>query len=241
VEGEGEWALACSAYIHLNPVRIQALGLDKASRIQANMGAGLDPTLALDKERLRRLRSYAWSSYPSYAGRAKVPVWLTCGVLLSRIATEKPRAAYRRYVTERLGALDDEALSVSKALVLGSEAFKEWVRHLLLEANPENTGNAARWKRLLPFAAVMGCVEQLKGENWESFVNRHDDWGRELALYAGRFYCGATLPELGRAVGATPQAVGQSLARSKRKLASQPTFRDDYVRLLKLLQSRANS
>jgi REP element-mobilizing transposase RayT len=32
VDGEGSWALTCSAYIHLNPVRIRSLGQGKEYR-----------------------------------------------------------------------------------------------------------------------------------------------------------------------------------------------------------------
>jgi len=223
-EGVGEWALACSAYIHLNPIRIRTLGLDKESRAVMDAGFAPAPTPAQRDEWLRRLNEYAWSSYPAYAGRMKAPAWLACGTLLGRIMPEGSRTAYRKFVEGRLCAPDDGEFSASKALILGSEAFKEQVRRSLLESNPKNTGNMAQWKRLLPFEAVVECMERFKGEKWEKFVNRRGDWGRDMALYNGRRQCGATLEELGAFAGMRPSAVSQSVARFARSLARDPSL-----------------
>ena len=43
VEGEGSWALTCSVYVHLNPVRVKSLGLGKDDR--ARERAGLAPAV----------------------------------------------------------------------------------------------------------------------------------------------------------------------------------------------------
>ena len=66
VQGQGSWALMCSIYLHLNPVRIRSLGLGKAER--AGEKAGVMPQ-APDREvisrRLAVLRGHSWSSYPA--------------------------------------------------------------------------------------------------------------------------------------------------------------------------------
>jgi hypothetical protein len=190
-----------------------------------NIGFAPEPTPSLRKEWLRLLRSCAWSSYPAYAGYAKAPPWLTCGTLLGRIASEKHHAAYRKCILERLGVPEDDTLSISKALVLGSEAFKEWARRLLLKSHTKKSGNVAQWKRLLPFETVVARMERLKGEKWESFVNRRGDWGRDMALYNGRLQCGLTLEELGAFAGMRPSAVSQSVARFAQRLSHQPSLR----------------
>jgi REP element-mobilizing transposase RayT len=105
VDGEGSWALACSVYVHLNPVRVRALGLGKED--WAGERAGFlpkDPAREEVAARLAKLRGHRWSSYPAYAGYAAKPEWLTCEALWGRCAPSGrgPKAGYRRYLEEYL-------------------------------------------------------------------------------------------------------------------------------------------
>ena len=63
VESE-TWALGLSRYIHLNPVRVGDLALDKTARRRQRQGTSQKPSPQLVQQRLRLLRSYRWSSYP---------------------------------------------------------------------------------------------------------------------------------------------------------------------------------
>ena len=51
------------------------------------------------------------------------------------------------------------------------------------------------------FDEVVRMVERIKSEKWDSFRDRYGDWGRDLALWAGRRYCGMKLCELASRVG----------------------------------------
>jgi len=53
VDGEGSWALTCSVYIHLNPVRVKALGLGKEDRKRERADAKADYRSCLE-DYLRR-------------------------------------------------------------------------------------------------------------------------------------------------------------------------------------------
>jgi len=44
-------------------------------------------------------------------------------------------------------------------------------------------------------------VEQIWGEKWGQFRDRHGDRGRDLVLYVGRTMCGLRLLELAQAAG----------------------------------------
>jgi len=44
IQGDGSWALTCSIYLHLNPVRIRALGLGKEARAAEKAGVMPKPT-----------------------------------------------------------------------------------------------------------------------------------------------------------------------------------------------------
>ena len=50
-------------YLHLNPVRVPRLKVDKATRAAAHVGLGSGPVPELVSERLRTPRGYHWSSY----------------------------------------------------------------------------------------------------------------------------------------------------------------------------------
>jgi hypothetical protein len=65
-------ALEINRYIHLNPVRVKALGGQEArsgaeDRLGSG-GAGTGPSRELVKARLDALSSYRWSSYQVYIG-----------------------------------------------------------------------------------------------------------------------------------------------------------------------------
>jgi hypothetical protein len=49
---------------------------------------------------------------------------------------------------------------------------------------------------------IIEVVEELKGEQWESFRERHRDWGPDLVLTLARQNCGMKLRELGKMAAA---------------------------------------
>jgi hypothetical protein len=60
VEGEA-WGLELSEYVHLNPVRISALGQGKRQRAADRAGGSRPPTAEEVKRRLEKLRRYRHS------------------------------------------------------------------------------------------------------------------------------------------------------------------------------------
>jgi len=48
---------------------------------------------------------------------------------------------------------------------------------------------------------VIGVVERLKGERWETFRDRYGDSGRDLVLWFGRKRCGWKLSNLAQKAG----------------------------------------
>ena len=74
-----------SHYIHLNPVRVARLGLDKTSRARQRAGGEGKPDGGVVRKRLEVLGNYRWSSYRAYAGLEKAPDWQECGWVLGRM------------------------------------------------------------------------------------------------------------------------------------------------------------
>ena len=226
VEGEGSWALQASVYLHLNPVRLKGLGLGKRERKAELQGILPPPSPELVKARLTALRMHPWSSYLDYAGyRPKPPEWLTCEALWQRAKHRDlpPQESYRQDVEEPLKAGLQVSLTFGErlrsALALGSDAFLDRLRRGV-HGNRSAQPAVRAWQRLLPFERVVTCVAEAKGETWQLFRDRRNDWGRDVALCLGRRHCGMTLPELGRAAGgmsiaATDQAIRRIELRLK--------------------------
>ena len=98
----GEWAYTASLYIHLNPVCTEWFGLNKG-RKRAEAQGWLAPSKEEATRRLRRLRTYPWSSYPAYAGYAPTPTWLCHQTILERAHRDptKRQAQYRGVIGVR--------------------------------------------------------------------------------------------------------------------------------------------
>jgi len=243
VEGEGSWALTCSVYIHLNPVRVKALGLGKEDR--AREKAAFQPEGPPKKQvraRLAKLRGYRWSSYRAYAGYAPSPEWLTCATLWERCcpAAKDPQTEYRRYLEDclRQGVEEDVFVRINAAVAIGGAAFVENLRKRVPRRARGGT-NARAWRGMLPFEEVVRAVESVKGMEWADFAGRRGDWGRDLALYVGRMRCGLTLKGLGeQAGGLGVPAVAKAVERMAARLKTDKALHRSAARILKLLEKR---
>jgi len=112
VEGE-EYLLALTRYVHLNPVRIGALGEKPI------------------EEKIRYLRQYPWSTYQGYIGERKRFDYVEYGPVLGEMSG-KPRAwprQYRQFVETGL-AEDGEGFKVAlkeSPRSIGSAGFRAWI------------------------------------------------------------------------------------------------------------------
>lgn len=198
------WGLELSRYVHLNPVRVRAYGLDKQSQRRYRVGAGREQRREEWKERVNYLRNYPWSSYRAYIGLEPAPQWLQCETVLKWVGGKGAdrRRAYRRYVEEALreGLEQTPWAQLEAQVVLGDAAFVEQAREHARGNGREQTG----WRLLRKrpsLAKVIAGVERSKGERWESFSGRYGDWGRDMVLCLAYEHCGMTLKGLGDALG----------------------------------------
>ena len=111
---ENDYLLELSRYVHLNPEHI---GGQKGKPIE---------------ERIKHLRAYKWSSYPSYIGKRKALDFVEYGPILSQMAGRKKREwpkLYREFVETGLAESDDDfkvALKLSPRSI-GSDGFRAMV------------------------------------------------------------------------------------------------------------------
>ena len=76
----------------------------------------------------------------------------------------------------------------------------------------------------------MAALEQVKGESWNQFSERHGDWGRDAALWLGRCAGRLRLAELGRLVGNLDYAVvSKAIARFQQRMQTDPQLREQLV------------
>ena len=132
VEDDAGWQ-EVARYVHLNPVRVAALALDKRRRAASRAGLASRPEPEIVAARLRLLREYRWSSYPGYAGYGAPLAWV-CREPLARLCgggtDPERRAALRAYTEQavRQGAVERPWDRLVAGLVLGSEAFARSLR-----------------------------------------------------------------------------------------------------------------
>lgn len=206
IDGAGSWALLASEYLHLNPVRVEGLGLGKRERKAEGLGLTPPPTPEVVKARLEALRRHRWSSYPAYVGDVPRPAWLTCAELWQRAQHGRmtPTASYRWRVESPLKSGMEEIETLRErlqgAVAVGSQAFVDRLRRGV-RGDRRTQPDVRKWQRLLPLDQAVAVVVAQKGEPWERFRDRHGDGGRDAVLWLGRRHCGLTLAELGAAAG----------------------------------------
>ena len=229
-------------YVHLNPVRVMSLGLDKRRRGAGRLGLGPAPTQEVVQRRLRVLRDWRWSSYPGYAGYVGMVGWLS-GEMLSRLCggrtAAEQRAALRAY-TERAvreGLPEGPWERLIGGVILGSEAFARELRARLHPDMREQPA-ARQLSRPASWAQIVKAVELVKGEPWAQFRDRHGDWGRDVALWVGRRLGRLTLRELAELAGGVDYTTaGAAVSRTARRLARDARLRREVERIERQLSN----
>jgi len=217
------WAYELSLYVHLNPLRIKALGLSKRQRQAVNVtGVAAKPSADEVTRRLKKLREYPWSSYRAYAGYVEAPGWLVTEEVLRRATRLKKErvATYRRDARDRVsGGGDPTRLEgLRDGLAIGSADFVRRIKELGSEIGlTRETSGKRRLRQRVTMEEVIAAVVKVKGEPWEQFRGRWGDPGASLVMWLARQYTGLTLREIGQAVGGKDYA---AVAMSIRRLAA---------------------
>jgi len=132
VEDDAGWQ-EVARYVHLNPVRVAHLGLNKSARAASRAGPIAAPAAELVADRLRVLREYRWSSYRGYAGYEQPLSWVWRQPLASLCGgnTKEERVAALRQYTEgarRQGVIEPPWQRLVGGVVLGTVGFPEELR-----------------------------------------------------------------------------------------------------------------
>lgn len=229
VQGD-EYLLRLTRYIHLNPVRTQAL--------QGKTAAG----------QRQYMRQYAWSSYRGYVDEQQIEErvdyrWLE---LTERKSMKGRRRAYQRYVEGMIGREDDvlkPALSLSRYAV-GDEAFCEEVAEELKEARLRKGcfGKDVTWpaSRDLSVEEVVAVVVKAFGAKEEDLREHGIRAGvaKKVAVELCCEFTGQSQRQIGLHFGYTSNgAVGKQRQRLRELLAENRSLEQRLRRLRKTLSS----
>ena len=227
-----ELAWGLSQYVHLNPVRLKQLGLDKVAQGRSRAGLGSEPTAEVVAARLKRLREYRWSSYRAYTGLASVPEWLTTAIVLGGTSGQAARQHAYAEETEafvREGRVDPVWERLRGGVLLGGEQFLARMQ-AYLKGNHQEQAGLRQLQERPTLATAIAAVEGLKGQKWNRFRDVHGDWGRDLVLYLGRTRCGLTLQELAAVAGGVQYgSISAALQRFGRLVKADRALHDIYI------------
>ncbi len=128
--------------------------------------------------------------------------------------------------------------AVQEQVVLGGAEFLAGLRKKIHGDAQEQRG-ARRLIEVRPgLESVIAAVEQVKGEKWDEFRDRHGDRGRDSGLYLGPRLCGLKLKELAAAVGLPNYSVVATNAkRYEQRLESDRTEQSRMKAVAQLLTS----
>ena len=223
VDHQESWLLDLSLYIHLNPVYIKPLGLDKnGKKVEALGWTAPSPEVA--KQRLSALRAYRWSSFPFYAEhKHRIPDWLDVEPI--RRMVDSP-ATYRRLAENRIAQGSDEGFvsHLKDRVALGSEVFVERIRGMC-GMDPEYEG-VKELRHRHGWDAIAAAVEKVKGCAWTDFSSIRGDWGRAAVYYLARQHSGLTLAEIGEAAGGIKYpAISKMIKRFEQRMLSDASLK----------------
>jgi len=173
-------ALQINRYIHLNPVRVKALGGHEArSDAEDRLGAGgadTGPSRELVKARVEALSSYRWSSYQVYVGKARNPDWLTTESIYRFFGDHtlhSLRRAHRRQL-EELAALGQWETgwrdSIKATILLGSDKFIQKMLGVLKGDRREQTGLRLKERLSVDWGDIIEAITKVWGQQWDALA-----------------------------------------------------------------------
>jgi putative transposase len=152
-------ALRINRYIHLNPVRVKALGGHETRDL-----ADSQITADLARQRVDALEQYPWSSCAFFAGTRSAPTRLCTEAILGFFGEGSQRErqqAFRRRLHEAAAAGDWETgwkAQVKYTVFLGSVEFVDRMRKLLRGGRDQQTGVRRGAVEKLPWPQIVLAV-----------------------------------------------------------------------------------
>jgi putative transposase len=214
------YLLEVSRYIHLNPVRIEALRKKSA------------------KERWDALIKHSASSLPGYLWQRKRESFLDYEFVLGYMGGDdsKGRKEYRKFVRRGMAQETDNPLESGKGSgIVGGEDFVQWVKDKLV-GQRKGTREQPELRELRKVFSAQELIHHFiraTGERREDVLRRGKN-SRERAMLMELMYrfCQISQPEIGRIEGGIDySAVSQAKSRLHKSLQQDKRLRQRFERL----------
>jgi putative transposase len=238
-------ALIINRYIHLNPVRVRALGGHEARPGAGDQleGSGKGPGRELVKARVEALSSYRWSSYPVYTGKARNPGWLTTESIYRFFGDHtlhSLRGAYRRQLEEMaaLGQWEtDWRTSIKATVLLGSDKFIQKMLGVLKGDRREQTGLRSKELLSLDWPKITKAIGEVWGQDWDALAAARGNGALPAAFFLAQRYAGLRLREMGELAGGLEYpAVNAAIVRFEKRLKIDRELQKKFKRAAKTLR-----
>lgn len=220
VKGD-DYLLKLGRYVHLNPVKVKGL------------------TEQPVEARVAYLRTYPWSTYPSYIGERPRNKCVDYEPMLSLMDGRKQQERYRNFVEGGIAEDDEEFLGelVRSSRSIGSSDYREWIdecyRELVDKRAMKEDVSFRRTIRQIPVDTILDAVAKAAGMRKECLAERSRD-SRWRAV-AGCMLCkygGLTQREAAKVLGLkSGVAVSCQLRNLRRILDSEGEMRQVVDRL----------
>ncbi len=234
-------------HMHLNPVRVEGLGLEKGDPRWVKASDAADPGAERIARRLERLEEYRWSSWRAYLGKDPRPEWLETGFIgrsTGGRSREERVAALLRYTESpvRQGRIESPWDRLIAGVVLGEESY---ARSILdgakLDPSEQREARSAARIGRVTWADVVQATEVVMGRPWAEVAEVHGDWTRDGALHVAVQHGRLRLSDVQREVpGLKYQAAAQAVRRFRSQLAEDPA-RQRFVERLRREMSKAQA
>jgi len=186
-----------SRYIHLNPVRVEAI-------------QNYD-----DERKIAYLYRYPWSSLPVYLNNNKREEMTDCSVVLGYFggATPKGRAAYRKQLLADIAEELEIKNEIFSQSVIGRKAFLEWVKANYFAGDEKREQPAAKKiKCYQKKETILALIAEETGKDLDTIKSEKGTL-RRLAMDLLFRYGGLRGPEIGALFGVGYSAVSQERKR----------------------------
>ena len=206
---KNEYLAVLSRYIHLNPVKVKAV---------KNVP---------EKDRIRYLIRYPWSSLPGFLSRRKKERYIDYAMVLGEYGgdTDKARREYKKRIYAEITTDTEIKENIIGQSLLGGEAFIAWVKDTYIEGMKDRERPAVgEIHRYRTKEEVFTAINRETGKAIESIKDEKGDLRRivmELLYREG----GLKGPEIGRIFGIDYGTVSQERKRLRDKLPKDRKLR----------------
>ena len=226
-----EYLIALSQYIHLNPVRVKRYR---------------DAPL---EEKIKFLNRYRWSSYPGYVNSKSQQPFIHYNEILSYFGgnNKDGRKSYREFVVAGLtGKLQNPLEEVRGGLVLGSDAFLEWVQDNFIDSRKFKEQDIESFReitRSVPVERIAKAVASEYRLNAESILRKNSPFSEARQVLIEICYRlnvkGKNMREMGSDLGGIcGSRIGRVHAMMQKKARMDPALKKRIDRLIQQLMGQ---